>query len=195
FSTIVGDLLEERFAALLARAGPAPVYGEVNSYLRYNAPWLRRRFDATVIHVVRDGRDFVRSAWVRDVQRPEHAQLPIVPDDDDPFAARWSGMSRFQRLCWIWQHSNEVLGASVTRFVRLEDLLSSYDVFRSAVLEPIGLEVTRERWSAAVRKPRNTSSDFVWRRKLRGLLGGRAAAPVAEPPLAPWHELDEELRE
>ena len=102
----VDALLRERFAAVLPRDPGIEVYGEVNSLLRYNADWLRRRFDPVLLHVTRDGREFVRSAYERDVLTAHQRQLPIVPTDDDPFAEAWPEMSRFERICWIWQHTN-----------------------------------------------------------------------------------------
>jgi hypothetical protein len=167
----VDALLSKRFESLLPRDPRIEVYGEVNSFLRYNADWLRRRFDPVLLHVVRDGRAFVRSAWEREVLTSHQRQLPIVPTDDDPFAEAWPGMSRFERICWIWQHTNEMLGASVERHARLEDLLASHAAFRAALLEPLGLEIPEEVWRAAVKRPKNTSSGFRWRRWAASALG------------------------
>jgi hypothetical protein len=124
-----------------------------------------------LLHVTRDGRDFVRSAYERDVLTPRQRQLPIVPTDDDPFAEAWPRLSRFERICWIWRHTNEMLGASVERHARLEDLLASHAAFRAALLEPTGLDVSEATWRAAVERPKNTSSGFRARRLAARLLG------------------------
>jgi len=191
FDKVVSSILEERFASLLPTCD-TPIYGEVNSYLRYVAPWLRDRLGATLVHVVRDGRDFVRSAWIRDVQRLEHAQLPMVPTDDDPAAERWPEMDRFQRICWIWAHTNERLARDVERWARLEDLLRDFGALREAVLEPSGITVSEHDWRECVARPRNTSASFSWRRGLRRLIRGtRPDAPPPEP-LGPWRSWDRE---
>jgi hypothetical protein len=195
FSTVVDSLLEERFTAQFSERGAVPVYGEVNSYLRYNADWLRDRLSATLLHVVRDGRDFVRSAWIREAQRPAHAQLPIVPDDDDPFASRWGSMSRFERICWIWRHTNEMLAESVPVWMRLEDLLSSYETFRSKLLDPIGLDVSESRWRAEVGRPRNTSRRYVWRKAMRRFVRPEAFRQDTREPLPPWPQWDAQQRD
>lgn len=191
FEKVVSSLLEGRFGVLLEECD-APIYGEVNSYLRYVAPWLRSRLDATLLHVVRDGRDFVRSAWIRDVQRPGHAQLPMVPTDDDPAAERWHEMDRFRRICWIWAHTNERLARDVERWVRLEDLLRDFEVLREAILKPTGVTVSEGDWRECVHRPRNTSASFSWRRGIRGLLGGGGPSAPRPEPLGSWRSWDRE---
>lgn len=188
---VVDALLQDRFDALMPRDPRIAVYGEVNSYLRYNAEWLRQRFDAVLIHVTRDGREFVRSAYERDLFTPQQRQLPIVPTDEDPFAAEWPSMDRFERICWVWKHTNEMLGETVQRHVRLEDLLSDYACFRTALLEPSGLDVTETEWLDAVRRPQNTSSLFRMRRRITALLG--RARPGERLPA--WREWPEDLAE
>jgi hypothetical protein len=187
----VDALLRQRFETLLPHDPGIELYGEVNSFLRYNADWLRRRFDPVLLHVTRDGRDFVRSAWERDVLTPRQRQLPIVPTDDDPFAEAWPRMSRFERICWIWRHTNEMLGASVERHARLEDLLASYAAFRAALLEPLGIDVPEPAWRAAVQRPKNTSSGFRARRMMARLLG--RAGPGERLPH--WTRWSDELSE
>lgn len=181
----VDALLSERFAAVLPRDPGIELYGEVNSFLRYNGAWLRRRFDPVLLHVTRDGRDFVRSAYERDVLTANQRQLPLVPTDDDPFAGAWPGMSRFERICWIWQHTNEMLGATVERHARLEDLVASHAAFRAALLEPTGLAISEETWRAAAGRPRNTSSGFRARRFTSRLLG-RAGPGERLPHWTEW---------
>jgi hypothetical protein len=102
---------------------------------------------------------------------PRQRQLPIVPTDDDPFAEAWPEMSRFERICWIWQHTNEMLGASVQRHARLEDLIADHGAFRAALLEPMELAISEGSWRSAVNRPRNTSSDFRVRRMAARMLG------------------------
>jgi hypothetical protein len=186
FGRAVDTLLEERFEKLLGRAADAEFYGEVNSYLRYEAEWLRQRFSPVLIHLVRDGRAFVRSAWIRPVYTA-HASAPIlVPRDDDPYADRWRTMSRFERLCWYWTHMNRHLKDRIDRTVRLEDLVADYDVFDRAIAHPTGLRITRHAWHAATASPRNTSGRYRVRQWARRLLPGRSAHPIT--PLPHWSD-------
>lgn len=189
FNQVVDGMLEQRFQQLLAAAGQAACYGEVNSYLRYEVDWLRRRFDPLMVHLVRDGRAFVRSAYVRGLYTPQELDGPIVPRDDDPYAARWAGMSLFERLCWYWTHTNEFLRRRLDGFVRLEDLLRDYDVLRKGVLDPARLSVSRETWAAEVRRPRNTSREFRLRQQVRHWVLRRQAAPTLRP-LEHWSAWD-----
>lgn len=173
FDRVLDGLLEQRFAELLPRDGGARFYGEVNSYLRYEVDWLRRRFDPALVHLVRDGRDFVRSAYIRDLYTPWQEDGPILPRDDDPYAVAWAGMTRFQRICWCWKHTNEFLGDRIPDFARFEGLLADYDYFARRILRPTGVEVSRETWSREVGRPRNTSRQFRLKRLARRWLVGR----------------------
>lgn len=168
FDPVVDQMLERRFADLLPRDGTVEFYGEVNSFLRYEVDWLRRRFDPVMIHLVRDGRDFVRSAFIRELYTAWQPDSPILPRDDDPCAHRWAGLSRFQQICWLWQHTNEHLASRIPDFVRFEDLLSDYTVLEERVLRPTGLRVSRELWSREVNRPKNTSRRFRLRKLARG---------------------------
>jgi hypothetical protein len=190
FERALDDLLEERFRALLPADGAALFYGEVNSYLRYEAEWLRRRFDPTLIHLVRDGRDFVRSAHPRGVYTRHELDGPIVPPDGDPWSERWSDLSRFQRLCWYWTHTNEHLTSTIASRVRFEDLLRDYELFRNEILQPIGLEIPQTVWRAEIDHPRNTSRGYRLRLAVRRLLRGRERLPSFKP-LPHWSEWDE----
>ncbi|HEV8715498.1 MAG TPA: hypothetical protein VGX03_22045 [Candidatus Binatia bacterium] len=68
-----------------------------------------------LIYVIRDGRDWVSSAvnWGEAYGKkglrklishawPSPDQLP-----EDPYAAKWHTLSRFERLCWAWSRLNE----------------------------------------------------------------------------------------
>ena len=194
FGRALDDLLEERFRALLPADGSARIYGEVNSYLRYEAEWLRRRFDPALIHLVRDGRDFVRSAHPRGVYTRHELDGPILPRDGDRWSERWPEMSRFQRLCWYWTHTNEHLAATIASHVRLEDLLRDYTVFSNEVLGPTGLEIPQAVWRAEIDRPRNTSRVYRLRLATRRLLRGGERVPSFRR-LAHWSEWDDDQTE
>ena len=117
---VMNNYLEERFKKLLPANDYITHYGEVNSYLRYEIDWLKKRFNPTLIHMIRDGRDFVRSALKRDTYTAFDKQVQIVPRDGDTYSVKWYAMDRFQKLSWYWMHSNEYISSKVDRFVRFE---------------------------------------------------------------------------
>jgi len=192
FDAVLNELLEERFRSLLPGEGAAEFYGEINSYLRYEVDWLRSRFDPALIHLVRDGRDFVRSAYIRGVYTPLEPDGPIVPKDSDPYAGKWPRMSRFQRLCWYWMHTNEFLASKIGSAVRFEDLLQDYALFKERILDPTGIRVSEDLWRREVERPRNTSKGFRLRSRLVGLLRGRKSVPDLRP-LPPWPDWNDEM--
>jgi hypothetical protein len=189
FGKAIEPLLEERFAELMPAEGEAAFYGEVNSYLRYEAEWLRSRFDPVLIHLVRDGRDFVRSSYIRGVYTRNEPDGPILPRDDEPWAAEWGAMTRFDRLCWYWAHTNERLAATVGNPVRFEDLLRDYGIFRRRVLEPTGVEISEGTWRREIDHPRNTSRRYKMKTAAVRLLRGSDHLPRFDP-LPPWREWD-----
>jgi hypothetical protein len=190
YSQSLDHLLDVRFKDRVPAEGE--FYGEVNSYLRYEADWLRKRFDPVLIHLVRDGRAFVRSANIRGVYTPYEMDGPILPRDDDPYASQWAGMNRFERLCWYWMHTNEHLAAGVERCVRLEDLLADYEVLRREVLEPTGLRIDEATWRREVDRPKNTSRIYKLRLAAARLRRGRRSVPTFEP-LPHWSQWDESM--
>jgi hypothetical protein len=194
FDTAVDQLLERRFAELLPEDGRQAFYGEVNSYLRYEVDWLRRRFDPLLVHLVRDGRAFVRSAWIRDIYTPWQSDGPVLPRDDDPYASRWGELSRFERICWCWHHTNAWLADRLERRVRFEDLLTSYELLRETILEPAGMEISADRWRQEIGRPKNTSRDFRLRRLARRWVVGDRHGPPPDP-LPHWSEWSRDLDE
>ena len=192
FDQTVDRLLEERFAQLLPRQDGVEFYGEVNSYLRYEVDWLRRKFDPVLIHLVRDGRDFVRSAYIREVYTPRQHEGPILPRDGDPYAERWVELSRFQKLSWYWAHTNEYLGRRVPGFVRFEDLLADYATFEEKILRPTGVSISRQLWQREVGRPKNTSRRFRMRQMARRWLRGKRQGRPSRP-LPPWKQWDDRL--
>ena len=186
----LNHLLEARFRRLLPPRGEAEFYGEVNSYLRYEVDWLRQRFDPVLIHLVRDGRDFVRSAALREVYTPNETDGPVVPKDDDPYAERWADLSRFQRLCWYWSHTNEQLAAKIDGCVRFEMILRDYGYLKERVLDPIGVRIPAAVWRREVGRPRNTSRSYRFRAAAYGLLRGRSRLTRVDP-IPHWSRWDE----
>lgn len=135
-------------------------YGEVNSLLRRHCNALKRAFPrATLLHLVRDGRDVVRSMISRKTMAPEDPNTALIyPPDGDPWKNEWDQMSRFEKLCWYWQTENQYLRQCIGRTVQLERLILSYDSFETELLSPLGIEISKHAWQAAVTRPVNMTN-------------------------------------
>jgi hypothetical protein len=158
FNKVMDGYLEKRFQMLLKNIPQEySVYGEINSYLRYEVDWLKKELNPVLIHLVRDGRDFVRSAYIRDAYTNDERNVTIVPRDQDSIAEKWEDMDRFQKLCWYWKHTNDFISSKVEQTVHFEKILTDYDYFKKNILEPIGLNISNQNWEKEVGKPKNTS--------------------------------------
>lgn len=193
FDRVLDGQLRGRFEDLEV-AKDCRVYGEVNSYLRYEADWLRNNLDASLVFVCRDGRDFVRSAYERVVYTPADHQMMVVPEDADPMSADWDRLDRFDKLCWYWAHTNEMLLASVGEPVQMERTLSDYDYFARHILRPIDLHVEERVWRSMVERPMNTGSQNRRRRLLRAIVR-RSQGISAGPRIPHWRAWGKDLED
>nr|WP_293078162.1 sulfotransferase [Okeania sp. SIO3B5] len=85
----------------------AKIYIESNNRLFSFLKPLREVFpDAKIVHIVRDGRDYVRSGmsgkWY---EKDDKTTLRLRADmfHDDPYANKWQQMSSFEKIAWLWQ--------------------------------------------------------------------------------------------
>lgn len=54
--------------------------------------------------------------------------------------------SRFEKLCWYWKEENRLLREKIQNCVRLEDILTDYDYFKTKLLNPLELEISKDLW-------------------------------------------------
>lgn len=141
---------------------PSGVYGEVNGNLRCHAEAIKKTFpSAALLHLVRDGRDVVRSAMPRRIMTIRNPfSLMIHPTNGDSCNANWPKMDRFARICWYWQEENKRLRATIGKTVQFEKILSSYDYFHDEILEPCQIYIDKKDWETAIGTPRNTTEKF-----------------------------------
>lgn len=128
------------------------IYGEVNSYLRRHAEFL----DGKLLHLVRDGRDVVRSMYSRGTFSLQDAgTYGIAPDKDE-----WYEWSRFERLCWYWKVENEYLRKHIDKFVRFEDLISDWDAFKD-MLDYLELDISKDTWESKKSRKVNKTTNHI----------------------------------
>jgi len=138
------------------------IYGETNGNLRCHAYAIQKAFpQATVLHLVRDGREVVRSHMSRRTMTSKNPfSMRIHPVKTDPWSARWAEMDRFARICWYWQEENSRLRKAIGKTVQFEKILSSYEYFHDEILEPCQIIIDKKAWEETSASPRNTTSNF-----------------------------------
>lgn len=138
------------------------IYGEVNGTLRCHVEALKIAFpNVTLLHLVRDGRDVVRSTVSRRTMTIKNPfSMMLHPSRQDPWQGKWRKMDRFARICWFWQEENSRLRKSIGKTVQIEKILSSYEYFSEQVLEPCNIVIDKKIWETAVNSPRNTTLNF-----------------------------------
>lgn len=143
------------------------VYGEVNSHLRYHTAALQDIFpQASFVHLVRDGRDVVRSLIPRGHYRDEYrnvqgrGHLFLRPNEGEQFADMWDAWGRFEKCCWLWADANHYLRKHIDYRVKAEDLWADYDVF-AGMCDYIGIEIDEQAWAEAVDRPVNATKQHA----------------------------------
>ncbi|HEX2250266.1 MAG TPA: sulfotransferase [Gemmatimonadales bacterium] len=138
------------------------VYGEVNSLLRRHSHALKRHFPgAGFIHLVRDGRDVVRTMMSTNALKPGYMyDWWLRPHESDPFFDQWSTMDRFAKLCWYWRVENQHLRTSIGNTVRFEDVIADYECFEQRILRPFGLDLPQSVWKQQVGVQRNPTKTY-----------------------------------
>lgn len=140
-------------------------YGEVSSPLRCLGGALRRAFPhAHMMILTRDGRDTVRSALNRQMGRGFKATHdPVRPLAGDAFQSRWASMSNFEKVCWWWMDAYRTLLADLpdSPLVRFGKTLRDYNYLKANVLDPIGLKITQEMWTAhTAKRSKNSAEEY-----------------------------------
>jgi len=137
------------------------IYGEVNSYLRYHVDTLQDIWDPVILHLVRDGKMVVRSIMNRKSFTSDDKKHTgnLYPLPNDPYIEGWDKMDRFARVCWYWASTNRYLLDRHLPVVRLEDIITSYELFSNQILLPLGLNLPFEFWAQQVTKPTNVGQD------------------------------------
>lgn len=138
--------------------------------------------DFKVVHIVRDGRDYVCSGMSRNwYTEKDGSRLRAIYFSDDPYYDQWDEMSRFEKICWEWQkkdgfiyHSVKEMDNAIT--VKFEDIFKS-DNFNGAyeIADYIGLpkDETDKMVDKMIDRRVNSTKDYAipkwteWDQKMR----------------------------
>ncbi len=128
------------------------VHGEVSSYLRYHTDFLKQVMGAKVFHLVRDGRKVVRSMMNRSAftDRDPHHTGRIKPYLEDIYFKVWNDLSRFQKICWYWNHAVTLLIAKKIPLLHFEKIISDYDYLNERLLKQVNLTLDRDVWEKEI---------------------------------------------
>jgi hypothetical protein len=138
-------------------------YGEVNGALRRHIVPIRKYVpNVKLIHLVRDGRDVVRSVVSRGTFSGRHpVYYDFRPPIVDEYSKRWEVLPEFEKTCWIWQWENAYMRQHITHCARFEDITSSYDLFNKQILKPLDLDLRENVWKKEANRPQNVSLKYV----------------------------------
>lgn len=138
------------------------VYGEINSVLRRHCNAIKKVIpEVKLIHLVRDGRDVVRSMMSRSAMTAENPiTIKIKPTIADPYYDNWINMNRFEKLCWYWDVENRYLKENIEKTVYFEKLISNYSYFKENLLLPLELEIPENIWQKEINSPKNVSISY-----------------------------------
>ncbi len=160
---------EFRSVELYRRWKNAPVvmmYGEVNGTIRYQVQAIRQLFpEARMVLMTRDGRGVVRSVigWPQFYGPRSKGAFALEPLPGDPFEVEWPEMSRFEKICWGWQDTYELLMRHIppTHWLTLEQSTSDFDYFDRQFTQNVGLSISRELWKQhTTSKSRNSTKVY-----------------------------------
>ncbi len=90
----------------------ARYYIEANHYLFSLIPIIKEIFPRPkFVHIVRDGREVLRSAYNRGWYRPasSYDYLKATDFSDDSFFESWDNLSRFEKIAWYWQKKDRYI--------------------------------------------------------------------------------------
>jgi len=131
--------VRSRWIKAQAKKVGTPIFGEVNSFLRRTVPHFKGLLGPLLtFHLVRDGRDVVRSMVSRNVLGGD-----------------------FTAVCRYWGTEVEYVSRYVKTAIRLEDLLSGYPSFRKHILEPTGIKLDEYTWTSMKKEKLNKCYEYT----------------------------------
>ena len=139
------------------------VYGEVNGFLRRHCKTLINSFsnsDTKFFHLVRDGRDVVRSIASRKSFFDDKNNKIIIPKQGDYYRQKWKTLTKFEKICWLWKEDNEYINKYVKERINFEQIISNYNYLKEKLLNPLGLEISEKIWKDKINKHKNITVEY-----------------------------------
>ena len=113
------------------------LYIESNNRLYSLIPVIKEIFeDYRIIHIVRDGREVVRSGMNRKYYTNNDVffkkRIMALDFKNDEYYSQWNEMSSFEKTCWWWQKKDSIIYSQVkncekARTYKYEELFFSND--------------------------------------------------------------------
>jgi hypothetical protein len=117
--------------------------------------------DFKVIHIVRDGRDYVRSGMSRNwyTEQDNSSRLRASYFKDDKYCDQWGNMSRFEKICWRWQKKDGFIYKSIKEMdnvitVKFEDIFKD-DNFKGVYKITDYIKIDKEEVEQMINKMMN----------------------------------------
>lgn len=133
------------------------IFIDVNGYLQNSVPQLQDVFNPQAIfHVIRNPKSVVRSYYTR----RNDADVHLLPKNKIEIE-HWINGDKFYQVCWNWASTTNKLLDEQTHLLIFEKLTTDYEYFKTKLLIPAGLELSKEAWLAGVStKVNKTRSSF-----------------------------------
>ena len=141
------------------------IYGEVNSYLRRHVKYLKEVFPgAKYFHLVRDGRDVIRSFMSRNTLTDNDLSTYYFRNKsyNNKLPENWDSIDRFQKLCWYWRIEVEFVNEEIKDVINFENILKDYDYFNKKVLLPTGIDIQKKLWNKTISNPVNVTKKYIF---------------------------------
>jgi len=160
------------------------IYGEITGVLRHHIKALKTVFpEARLFHLVRDGREVIRSMASREIMLKSNAiSSQIYPKESDPFYMAWPNMDQFERICWYWSTENRFLRENIKDSIQFEGIISDYSYLRKRLLDEVGLNIPHDIWNDVVKTKINATKIYKiphwrqWNPKQQGVFEKIAAS-------------------
>lgn len=135
------------------------IYGEFNPFFVLHCRAVSAMIPGAIIfHLVRDGRDVVRSIYSREILGHKDPMSKLIkPPEDDPYYEEWSSFNRFEKICWKWQYENTLLRDTIEHKVHFEQLIKNYDYFNTHINKRLGVNIPEQGWALRTTSPKHAS--------------------------------------
>jgi len=135
------------------------IFIDINGYLQNSVPELKEVFKPVkVFHFVRNPKAVVRSYFTR----RNDADIHLIPKTRQEIE-NWMDNDKFYQVCWNWASTTNSLLDQNTDLIIFEKVTTDYDYFKSQILQPLGLILSKEVWEKGVSTKVNKTQSKTYR--------------------------------